>query len=75
MIKVLVLGRLGSDPVDGKDFKGTDVTTFSLAGQGPKAEETTWFDCIVYGKTRDVVKNYVKKGSRLFVEGRLFTIA
>lgn len=76
MIRVFVLGRMGSDPEDGRDFKGSEVTTFSFAGQNfSKTEETTWFDCLVYGKTRDVIKNYTKKGSRLLVEGTLKTVA
>lgn len=75
MIKVLVLGRIGSDPADAKDWKGSDCVAFSLAGQNfSKTEETTWFDCLAYGKTGDVVKNYAKKGSRLFVDGTIKTV-
>jgi single-strand DNA-binding protein len=76
VIKVFVIGRIGSDPADAKDYKGADCVAFSLAGQNfSKTEETTWFDCLVYGKTGDVIKNYTKKGSRIFVEGSIKTIA
>lgn len=76
MIKVFVLGRIGSDPADNKDYKGSDCVAFSFAAQNfSKTDETTWFDCLAYGKTGDVVKNYTKKGSRLFVEGTIKTVA
>lgn len=57
--------------------KGTAVGEFGLAvnrvwkdGQNQKHEETTFFDCQVWGATAETLEKYVKKGDPLFVQGR-----
>jgi single-strand DNA-binding protein len=75
--KIIVLGHLGGDP-ETRDVNGQSVCNFSLAtsckwnnAQGQQVEETTWFRVTVWGKRADVAQQYLTKGSKVLVEGRL----
>ena len=76
--KILLMGRLTRDPQLSYTPNQTPVVDFGLAtnrrwtGQdGSQREETCFVDCRMFGKRAEVVNKYCKKGSPLFVEGRL----
>jgi single-strand DNA-binding protein len=80
--KVMLIGNLGSDPEVRSTTGGNRVATFSLAttrswsgNNGEKQEKTEWHRCVVWNARgtglADVVEKYVKKGDRLYVEGRI----
>lgn len=76
--KVLLMGRLTRDPQLSYTPNQTAVVDFGMAsnrgwtGQdGSQREETCYVDCRMFGKRAEVVNKYCKKGSSLFVEGRL----
>jgi single-strand DNA-binding protein len=75
--KVLLIGNVGQDP-EIKDTKTSKMARFSLAtnevyknAQGEKTTETNWHNLVAWGKTAELVEQYVKKGDELAVEGRL----
>lgn len=78
--KVTLIGNLGKDP-DIKSFEnGERVANFSIATSesykdkiGERQTITDWHNIAVYGKAVDIIEKYVKKGSRLLVEGKLKT--
>jgi single-strand DNA-binding protein len=76
--KVQLIGKLTRDPETKHTPKGTAICGFSLAinrvwynDAKEKQEETTYVDVEAYGRTADVVGEYVRKGEPLYVEGRL----
>lgn len=76
--KVMLIGNLTRDPEIKYTPKGTAVTDIGLAinrvystEAGEKREDTTFIDVTLWGRTAEVVNQYCKKGSPLFVEGRL----
>ena len=76
--KVILLGNLTRDPVLSYTPTQTAVVDFGLAtnrkwrGQdGTEREDTCFVDCRMFGKPAEVISKYLKKGSPLFVEGRL----
>lgn len=76
--KAILIGRLGKDPELRYTQSGKAVATFSLAtserwtGQdGQKQESTTWHNIVVWGRQAEVVKEYMKKGSQIYIEGRI----
>ena len=73
--KVILVGRLGKDPVlRGKDPE-KPFATFTIAtdyGYGEK-RETEWTNCIVFGRSATYVCDRAQKGSLVMVEGRLRT--
>ena len=80
--KVTLIGNLGSDPEVRATAGGNRVATFSLAtsrswndATGSKQEKTEWHRCVVWNtktsQLADIVEKYVKKGDKLFVEGRI----
>lgn len=78
--KTLLIGNVGKDPeikvLDGGNKVGniTLATSFSFTDRnGQRKEETEWHTVITYGKLTDVVEKYIRKGSLLFVDGRLHT--
>ena len=78
--KVILLGNVGKDPEIRSTPSGTMVANFGLAtsertkdGQGNWQDRTEWHNIVVYGRLAEIVRDYVKKGSKLFVEGRLQT--
>jgi len=78
--RVFLLGNVGKDPEIRSTGGGTMVATFGLAtserakdGQGNWQDRTEWHNIVVYGRLAEIVRDYVKKGSKLFVEGRITT--
>lgn len=76
--KVMLIGNLTRDPEVKYTPKGTAVTDAGLAinrvyttDGGEKREDTIFVDVTFWGRTAEVVNQYCKKGSPLFVEGRL----
>jgi len=80
--KVTLIGNLGSDPEVRSTNGGNRVATFSLAtsrswndASGTKQEKTEWHRCVVWNSKAstlaDIVERYVKKGDKLYVEGRI----
>lgn len=78
--KVIVLGRLGDDPeVRYTSKSGIPVARISIATterfkkNGEYQEATEWHRCILWAGLAEVAKNYLKKGSKVYVEGRAET--
>lgn len=80
--KVTLIGNLGKDPEVRTTSDGKDIVTFSLAtseswkdkATGEKREKTEWHRVVIFNEGLvGVVKNYVKKGTKLFIEGSLQT--
>ena len=83
--KVMLIGNVGADPEIRTTTGGGRVANFSLAtsrtwsgASGDKQEKTEWHKCVVWntkgtGGTglADVVEKYVRKGERVYVEGRI----
>jgi single-strand DNA-binding protein len=80
--KVMLIGNLGADPEVRSTNSGTRVATLSLATSrqwttqgGEKQEKTEWHRCVVWNSRQsglaDVVEKYLKKGDRVYVEGRI----
>ena len=80
--KVTLIGNLGNDPEVRSTTGGNRVATFSLATSrswndagGTKQEKTEWHRCVVWNtkssQLADIVETYVKKGDKLYVEGRI----
>jgi single-strand DNA-binding protein len=71
---VALVGCLGRDPETKYFDSGTVVTKFSIAVNRPKkdgVQEADWFDCEAWGKTAEFVTNYIKKGNRVSIVGKL----
>lgn len=78
--KIQIIGNLGRDPEMRYTPGGTPVTNFSVAvnrvsrGQdGQTAEETEWFRVECWEKLAEIADQYLKKGSQVYIEGRLRT--
>jgi single-strand DNA-binding protein len=82
--KVTLIGNLGNDPEIRTTSNGSKVANFSLAttrqwnsASGEKQEKTEWHKCIAWNQggkgtgLADVIERYVKKGDKLYVEGRI----
>lgn len=73
--KAILIGNLGKDP-EVKTFEsGKKKATFSIATtEKYKDKETTeWHNIAFWGSTADVVEKYLKKGSKVYVEGKITT--
>jgi len=75
---VILIGRLTADPVYKVAQTGSSFCTFSLANNrkykkqsGELEEETSFINCITWGKLSDFARNYLKKGMQIAVEGRI----
>ena len=76
--KVMLIGNVGSDPEVRMTPSGAKVAKLSLATNrsyqdrsGQRQERTEWHRLTFFGKLSDIVEEWVKKGDRLFVEGRI----
>lgn len=76
MQKMLIIGNLGKDPDLKYNQSGKPVTRFSVAVTERRKEgedETEWFNAVSFGQTAENVNKYLKKGSQVFIEGRIKT--
>jgi single-strand DNA-binding protein len=78
--KVFLLGNVGKDPEIRTTAGGMTVASFSLAtaerakGQdGQWTDKTEWHNLVCFQRTAEIVRDYVKKGTQVFVEGKIQT--
>lgn len=75
--RVFMIGRLTADPSLRYTQGGTSVASFSIANnrsytaQNEKKDQTSFFNCVAWGKTGEVIAQHCKKGHRIGIEGRL----
>lgn len=79
--KVILIGNLGKDAEIRYTPGGTAVSTVSVAtteswtdkSSGDRQEKTEWHRVVIWGKTAESLKDYLKKGKQIYIEGRLQT--
>lgn len=78
--KVMIIGRLTRDPEIRTTPTGQNVASFSVATsfnwtdqQGQKKEQTEFHNVVAWRKLADIIGQYLKKGSQVYIEGRLQT--
>jgi single-strand DNA-binding protein len=76
--KVILMGNLTRDPEVRTTPSGQSVTNFSLAvnrtwrsADGTNQEAVSYIDCVAWGKTGEIIAQYMQKGRALLVSGRL----
>lgn len=78
--KCILIGNLGRDPETRYLPSGGAVCGFSIATTekwndkaGQKQEKTEWHNIVIYGKLAEIAQQYLKKGSNVYIEGRIQT--
>ncbi len=78
--KVFLLGNVGKDPEVRSTAGGTMVASFSLAtadrqkdAQGNWTDKSEWHNLVAFSRTAEIVRDYVKKGTQLYIEGKIQT--
>jgi single-strand DNA-binding protein len=78
--KVILLGNVGKDPEIRATPGGTMVASFSLATtdrtkdpSGNWSDRTEWHNLVAFQRTAEIIRDYVKKGSKLYIEGKIQT--
>jgi len=78
--KVMIIGNLGADPEMRYMADGTAMTAFRVASSrsfsgadGERREETEWFSVVTWRKLAEQCSQFLQKGRRVYVEGRLQT--
>ncbi len=78
--KVILVGNLGKDPEYKKTPSGASVVNFSIATSesftgkdGQRQDETEWHSIVLWNKQADLAQQYLKKGSKVYLEGKLKT--
>jgi len=78
--KVILLGNVGKDPEIRSTGGGTMVANLTLATsdrfqdqQGNWQDRTEWHNLVAFKRTAEIIRDYVKKGSKLYVEGKIQT--
>lgn len=79
--KAIIIGHLGNDPDVRKMQSGDSVANLSVAtseswkdkNTGEKRERTEWHRVAIFGKMADIAENYLRKGSKVYIEGKIET--
>lgn len=78
--KCMIIGNLGKDPEMRYTPSGQAVTQFSVAcnrtykdAQGERQEETEWFRVVAWGQQAEFAAEYLRKGAKVYIEGRIQT--
>jgi single-strand DNA-binding protein len=78
--KAILLGNVGKNPEIRSTAGGTIVATFTLAtadrqkdSQGNWSDKTEWHNLVAFNRRAEDVRDYVKKGTQLFIEGKIQT--
>jgi len=76
--RVMIIGNLGRDPEMRYTSGGKAVTTFSVAtsrswvtSEGERREATEWFNVVAWNNLAEICNQFLRKGSRVYVEGHL----
>ncbi len=76
--KIIIVGHVGGDPEMRYTPNGQAVTNFSVAANrrytasdGQRVDETTWFRVAAWGRQAETCNQYLRRGGRVLVEGRL----
>ena len=76
--KVILVGRLGRDPETRYTSAGQAVCNFSIATDesykdrnGERQKRTEWHKIVVWGRQAEIAQQYLKKGSLVYIEGRI----
>jgi single-strand DNA-binding protein len=78
--KVFLLGNVGKDPEIRSSAGGMTIASFTLAtadrqkdSTGNWTDKTEWHNLVAFQRTAEIVRDYVKKGTQIFVEGKIQT--
>ncbi len=78
--RVMLVGRLGNDPDVRATASGNQVATISVATNdrerdqnGNWVDSTDWHRCVAFGKTAEIIAQYLRKGSSVYIEGKTKT--
>jgi single-strand DNA-binding protein len=79
--KAIILGNLGNDPECKSTSNGSMLANFSVAtseswldkNTNQKQERTEWHRVTAFGKLAEIIQQYVKKGSKVYIEGQIRT--
>jgi len=79
--RVILLGNLGKDPEIRYTSNGSAIANFSIAtseswndkNSGEKVEKTEWHRIVAFGKLAEIIGEWLKKGSQVYIEGKLQT--
>jgi single-strand DNA-binding protein len=78
--KVILLGNVGKEPEIKSTPSGMVIATFSIATSdrvkdkdGTYQDRTEWHNLVAFQRTAEIVRDYVKKGNKLYVEGKIQT--
>lgn len=79
--KVIIVGNLGRDPEVRTMQSGDKVANFSVAtserwkdrNSGEMQERTEWHRIVIFGRTAEIAEQYLRKGSKVYIEGQLQT--
>jgi single-strand DNA-binding protein len=76
--KVMLIGRLGTEPELRYTQQGVSITTFRMAigrqwrdSEGNQRDETEWFTIVAWNRLAEICSEYLHKGVRVYIEGRL----
>jgi single-strand DNA-binding protein len=76
--KVFLLGNVGKDPEIRATAGGMTIASFTLAtadrakdASGNWVDKTEWHNLVAFQRTAEIVRDYVKKGTQIFVEGKI----
>jgi single-strand DNA-binding protein len=77
--KIMLIGNLGKDPDMSYTQAGTAITKFSLAVNrrskdretGERKDETTWFNVTAFDRLGETCNEFLHKGSKVYIEGRM----
>jgi single-strand DNA-binding protein len=78
--KVILLGNCGRDPEIKSSASGVMIANFSIATSdrfqdkdGNWQDRTEWHSCVAFKRNAEIIRDYVRKGSKLYVEGKIQT--
>jgi len=78
--QAILLGNLGADPEQRQTQNGNTVTNFNVAtsrkwksADGQWQEETEWHRIVAFGRLAEICGQYLSKGSKVYIEGRIQT--
>jgi len=78
--KVFILGHVGKEPEIRTTSGGMTIASFTVAtadrqkdAQGNWQDKTEWHNMVAFQRTAEIVRDYVKKGTQLFIEGKIQT--